>query len=163
MLEAPGLLGCRLDVMKGLLLILAALCIARFFASDGVPLNGNGTRPNQKKKRAMNKTEIEIFRFLTQSFPNHIVLSQMALNQAVHSKTSQSGDFVLLTPNGMPVVTVEFNGGCPGKGHFQNDWRRRDAKKARLLKSADIPLVTIYSWGSEKAKTYLYNKVRQYL
>lgn len=102
-------------------------------------------------KPLMNKSEYKLYcaltDFLYQRYPRYRVFPQVAMGaylsnrdraayMAVNSKRS---DFMIINGRGMPVAVVEFQ----GAGHYQGNYRQRDAIKRQAVTSAGIAFVEL--------------------
>jgi Protein of unknown function (DUF2726) len=105
--------------------------------------------PLERKPTLLTSPEQTLYRRLEEALPNHRILAQVQLLQAVRFKRGSrdrgilnrvsqlSIDFLVVTPETEIVAAVELNDAT------HNDEKRRaaDARKAHALKSAGIPLL----------------------
>jgi very-short-patch-repair endonuclease len=105
--------------------------------------------PLEANRQMLTERERALYQRLVQSLPNHIVLAQVQLLQALNfqrgrrtpgifNRISQlSLDFLILNPDTSIVAAVELDDAT----HTRADRRQADARKDHALKSAGVPLI----------------------
>jgi very-short-patch-repair endonuclease len=108
-------------------------------------------RAQFSQKPVMSKLEYGIFRVVENevqaSLKGFRVFAQTSLGEvlnggdkAAHSTiNSKRVDVLVISPSGMPVLAVEYQ----GKGHYQNDAAARDAVKKEALRKAGVAYLEI--------------------
>jgi len=101
--------------------------------------------------RVMNIEEYRVFKEVEAEVgalrAGHRVFSQTALGEVIRSSdrlahsaiNSKRVDVLVIAPNGLPVLAVEYQGG----GHYQADAAARDAVKKEALRRAGVAYVEI--------------------
>ncbi|MGO9949306.1 MAG: DUF2726 domain-containing protein [Steroidobacteraceae bacterium] len=105
--------------------------------------------PLEPKRALLSDPEQVLYRRLVQALPNHIVLAQVQLLQALRFKRGSrdprvlnrisqlSLDFMILAPDTRIIAAIELD----DASHDREARRAADARKAHALKSAGIPLL----------------------
>ena len=105
--------------------------------------------PVEAKSTLLTEPEQRLYRRLVQALPQHLVLPQVQLLQALRFKRGRwnagvmnrisqlSLDFLIVRPDTSIVAAVELD----DSSHYRQDRRAADTRKAHALKSAGIPLL----------------------
>lgn len=105
--------------------------------------------PLEPKSTLLTEPEQQLYRRLVMALPQHLVLPQVQLLQAVRFKRGGwnagilnrinrlSVDFLIVRPDTSIVAAVELD----DASHDRQDRRAADARKAHALISAGIPLI----------------------
>jgi very-short-patch-repair endonuclease len=134
-----------LGALAGLSLIVLALTRGRrqhrLIRDEAWPLEPKGALLSDPERR--------LYRRLIQALPQHSVLPQVQLLQAVRFKRGRwnagianrisqlSIDFLIVTPDTSMIAAIELDDGS----HDRESRRAADARKTHALKSAGIPLL----------------------
>jgi very-short-patch-repair endonuclease len=134
-----------LGAVLALSLIAAALGQSRRGARAGL----DRPWPLEPKRTLLSEPEQVLYRRLVQAFPQHIVLAQVQLLQALRFKrggwnagianriNQLSIDFLIVNPDTSLVAAVELD----DASHDREGRRAADARKTHALQSAGIPLL----------------------
>jgi len=134
-----------LGLLVALAMIAAALGKRRHRGGPGL----DRLWPLEPKRALLSEPEQVFYRRLLEACPQHIVLCQVQLIQALRFKrggwsaslanriSQLSIDFLIVRPDTSIVAAVELDDGS----HERADRRAADARKAHALKSAGVPLL----------------------
>lgn len=104
-------------------------------------------------KRVMSLAEYRVFKEVEAEVQGwrsgHRVFSQTSLGEVLQSTdrrahsaiNSKRVDVLVVGPNGLPVLAVEFQ----GNGHYQGDAAARDAVKKEALRKAGVAYLEVFS------------------
>jgi very-short-patch-repair endonuclease len=141
----------HLTLYIGLLLALIAAGALSLLAKGSKSRHGALSRPwpLEAKRYLLSERERALYQHMVESLPDHIVLAQVQLLQALKFKRRRrpyaalnrisqlSLDFLILNANTSLVAAIELD----DVTHELGDRWQADANKSHALKSAGIPLI----------------------
>jgi very-short-patch-repair endonuclease len=146
---APTLLHSIAALAALTVLAGAVLALARERRSAASFSDFDRPWPLESEGTLLTDTELVLYRRLVQAAPEHIVLSQVQLQQMIRFRRGARRqsianrinqlcvDFLIVEPDTSIVAAIELD----DASHFREDRRWADARKTHALRSAGIPLL----------------------
>lgn len=117
-----------------------------------------------EKKQLMTKQEISFYQILQYFNDKYIVQPQINLasiinkNEKYHNELFKNIDYGIFDKNYNLLLLIELNDGS----HLLKERKKRDKNVIKICKECNIPLITFYTWYSNK-KDYVIKRINKEL